>query len=96
MPAKPPVTVADVEGPWRDPNFESSLIARCRGGWNTPVSELTNEMLATCLRQKIALSLVLPEATRRIAGGLVDNTDTYDQELEDAIRSTTGLPPVGD
>jgi hypothetical protein len=90
MPRKPPATVADVEGPWVDPNWNSSLIERCRRGWNTPVVELTNELLATYLRQKIALSLVVPEARKRLAEGHVDDTELYDDELVNALRLATG------
>ena len=90
MPPEQPITVADVEGPWVDPNFDSGLIERCKRGWNTPVAELTNELLATYLRQNIALSLVVPEARKRVAAGYVDDTELYDEELANALRSTTG------
>ena len=90
MPRKEPASVADVEGPWVDPNFDSGLIERCKRGWNTPVGELTNELLATYLRQKIALSLVVPEARKRIAAKFVDDAELYDEELENALKSATG------
>ena len=90
MPAEKPVTIADVEGPWVEPNFESGLIDRCRRGWNTPVTELTNELLATYLRQKIALSLVVPEARKRIAQKFTDDSELYDDELANALKSATG------
>jgi hypothetical protein len=51
---------------------------------------LTNELLATYLRQKIALSLVVPEARKRIAAKFVDDTELYDEELENALKSATG------
>jgi hypothetical protein len=82
-------TVADVEGPWVDPQWESGLIGRCKRGWNTPVAELTNDLLATYLRQKIALSLVVPEARKRIAAGFVDDTELYDDELAEALKEAT-------
>lgn len=90
MPRKQAVTVADIEGPWIDPKFESALIERCKRGWNTPVAELTNEVLATYLREKIALSLVVPEARRRVAAKFVDGTELYDEELENALKSANG------
>jgi hypothetical protein len=43
-------------------------------------------LLATYLRQKIALVLVVPEARKRIAAKLVDNTELYDEELEEALK----------
>jgi hypothetical protein len=93
MPREKPATVADVEGPWADPKWESGLIDRCKRGWNTPVGDLTNELLATYLRQKIALSLVVPEARKRIAANFVDDTELYEEELADALRSATGAAP---
>jgi hypothetical protein len=84
-----PVTVADVEGPWVEPDFDSGLIDRCRRGWNTPVGELTNVLLATYLRQKIALSIVVPEARKRVAADFTDGTEQYDEELENALKSAT-------
>jgi hypothetical protein len=90
MSRKHPTTVADVEGPWVDPNFESGLIGRCKRGWNTPVAQLTNELLATYLRQKLALMLVVPEARKRIAEAHVDGTELYDEELANAFQSATG------
>lgn len=90
MPHENPVTVADVEGPWVNTNFDSGLIQRCKRGWNTPVAALTNELLATFLRQNIALTIVVPEARRRIAAKFVDDTELYNEELENALKSATG------
>ena len=78
-------SVADVLGPWVDPGFESGLISRCRANWAVPVSEVSNCVLATFIRQRIALRLVLPEAKRRIAAGFVDDTELYDEELSVAV-----------
>ncbi len=77
--------VADVEGPWVDPNFESSLIARCRDNWSVPVSDVSNFVLATFIRQRIALRLVVPEAKRRIAAGYIDDSELFDEELMVAV-----------
>ena len=78
-------SVADVVGPWVDPQFESSLIERCRRNWTVPVNELSNYALATFIRQRIALHLVVPEAKRRIEVGFTDGTELYDDELSVAI-----------
>jgi hypothetical protein len=85
-------SVADVEGPWVDEpgGFQSGLIERCRRGWNTPIGALSNELLATYLRQKIALRLVVPEARRRLDEGYVDGTELYDDELANAVRIALG------
>ena len=90
MPREQRATVADVEGPWADPKWESELIERCKRGWDTPIEELTNELLATYLRQKIALLLVVPEARKRVAAKFVDDTELYDDELANALQSAAG------
>ena len=89
MPPSRTLTVADVEGPWVDSDFESGLIERCRLGWNTPVADLTNELLAIYLRQKIALSLVVPEAQKRTSENYVDDTEMYEEELVNALKHAT-------
>lgn len=78
-------SVADVEGPWVEPDFNSSLIERCRANWSVPVSEISNYVLATFIRQRKALSLVVPEARRRIGAGFTDETELYDEELSVAV-----------
>jgi hypothetical protein len=78
-------SIADIVGPWIDPDFNSSLIARCRDNWSKPVGELTNFVLATFIRQQIALNLVVPEARRRIEAGYTDETEILDDELTLAI-----------
>jgi len=57
-------TVADIAGPWTDPHFDSGLIERLKRNWTTPVGEFSNEALATFLRQRIALELIVPEAKK--------------------------------
>ena len=83
-------SVADVDGPWVDPGFESGLITRCRNNWSVPVNELSNQVLATFIRQRIALPLVLPEARRRLEAGFTDDTELYDEELADAVAAAPG------
>jgi hypothetical protein len=78
-------SVADIEGPWVDPPFESGLIQRCRNAWNTPANELSNEELATFLRQRIALSLIVPEARCRLDAVADDGTEMYDGDLANAL-----------
>jgi len=80
--------VADVEGPWVDPDFASGLIARCREYWSVPVSDLPNGILATYLRQRIALSLTIPEARKRLAAQVDDDSEMYDGELRQALEET--------
>jgi hypothetical protein len=78
--------VADIEGPWVEPDFPSGLINRCKRYWGVPVTELPNEMLATYLRQRIALQLMIPEARNRIEAGIDDDSGLYDGELEQALK----------
>lgn len=79
-------SVADVEGPWVNPDFNSSLIERCRANWSVPVSKVSNYVLATFIRQRKALGLLVPEARRGIAMGFTVETELYDGELSVAVR----------
>ncbi len=79
-------SVADAEGPWVDPGFHSGLIERCRRYWSVPVTELPNEMLATYLRQRIALQLIIPEARKRLNADSDDDSELYEGELAEALR----------
>ena len=56
-----------------------------------PVSELSNYVLATFIRQRIALPLVLPEARRRLDARFMDDTELYDEELADAVAAAPGV-----
>jgi len=78
MRSEPAKSVADVEGPWVDPGFASGLIERCRRGWDVPVGELSNEVLATYLRQGIGLAVVVAEARRRVGEGVEDGAEMYE------------------
>lgn len=75
-------SVADVEGPWVDPNFDSGLISRLKRNWSVPVHLLSNEALATFIRQRIGLQLVVPEARERIKRGFEDDSELFDGELK--------------
>lgn len=77
--------VVDIVGPWIEPGFNSSLIEHCRDNWSMPVSEIANYVLATFIRQHLALDLVIPEAQRRITSGFTDESEILDDELEIAI-----------
>ena len=81
--------VADVAGPWIDSDFESGLIERCKRYWCVPVSELPNEMLATYLRQEIAVEVILPEARRRLEAGIDDDSEMFEWELAEVVQRMT-------
>ena len=78
-------SLADIIGPWVDSDWESGLIERCKRAWNKPLQELTNEELATLLRQDIATDRIFPIAEDRIRREVDDSTEIYDGELEDAV-----------
>lgn len=79
-------SVSDIEGSWVQPDFESGLIRRCRTNWSVPVCNLTNEALATFLRQKFALQIVLPEGERRLHAKFTDDTELFPEELANAVQ----------
>ncbi len=83
-------SVSEILGAWLEPKFESGLISRLRDSWNVPISELTNEMLATFLRQGIALHAILPEARQRLASFIDDNSELYEGELASAVQEAQG------
>ena len=76
----------DIVGPWADPSFESGLIQRCKAAWRTPINELNDEMLATFLRQKIAVREVAKEAKRRIESNVFDGTEMFEGELRECLN----------
>ena len=80
------ISVADILGPWVEPDWDSGLIERCRRAWSRPLRDLSREELATLLRQRIAVEHVLPVARRRVQSGVDDDTEMYDGELEAAIE----------
>jgi hypothetical protein len=82
-------SVADIEGAWIEQSFDSSLIQRCKENWSIPVTELSNYALATFVRQKFAVEIVIPEAKKRIESGYLDDTELYDEELEFAVNDAT-------
>jgi hypothetical protein len=80
------LSVADILGPWVEPDWDSGLIERCRKAWNRPLRDLSREELATFLRQRIAVEHVLPMAKKRLQDDVDDETEMYDGELEAAIE----------
>jgi hypothetical protein len=55
--------------------LDSGLIHRRRDAWNKPLSELTNEELATLLRQRFAVEHLLAIARKRVELHIDDDTD---------------------
>ena len=80
-------TIAEIVGPWQETEISTGLIERCRNAWNKPISTLSNQELATLLRQKIAVDHLIPIAKRRIAESFEDETELYEEELENAVSN---------
>lgn len=80
------ISVADLIGPWVETDWDSSLIERCRNAWNKPVRDLTNQELATLLRQRFAVEHLLPIASKRLQDGFDDDTEFFDGELQSAVE----------
>jgi hypothetical protein len=79
-------SVADIEGPWVQGEFESGLIMRCKRYWMVPVNELPDVMVVTYLSQRVAMPLMIEEARRRLASGRLDDTELYDGQLSKALE----------
>ena len=80
------ISIADLLGPWVEPDWDSGLVERCRNAWSKPLRDLSREELATLLRQRIAVNHILPIAKQRVESGVGDDSEMYDGELEAAIE----------
>jgi hypothetical protein len=80
------LSLAEIVGPWRESASESGLVARTQRAWSKPIGSLTNQELATCLRQAIAVQHLLPMAKKRVAERFEDESDIDDGELSSAIE----------
>jgi hypothetical protein len=79
-------TLSEIVGPWEETKFESGLITRCRDAWTKPIGSLNREELATLLRQKIAVSWLLPIARKKVEDRSDDDSEMYEGELAAAIE----------
>lgn len=79
--------VAEIEGPWIDPEAPTGLIERCKRYWDVPLYQLPDIMVATFLQQGIAFQLMIDEAERRLASGRPDRSELYDGQLAQALKS---------
>ena len=83
------IRIADILGPWVEPNWESGLIDRCRQAWSKPLRDLSREELATLLRQRFAVEHLLPVARKKLQEA-DDYTEMFDGELAEAIEFASG------
>ncbi len=74
-------TLADILGPWQQPDFESGLIARCRSAWGKPIESLSNLELVTCLQQNLAIKHILPIAEKRLRERMDDESELFEGQL---------------
>ncbi|MEM7359881.1 MAG: hypothetical protein AAF431_12345 [Pseudomonadota bacterium] len=77
--------LSEIEGAWKG-ECSTSLIKRCREFWDTPISELSDQMVATYLKQRIGKAFMIDEAKRRLANEKRDDSELYDGELKEAYE----------
>src|SRR6195256_4788305 len=82
------ISVADLLGPWADPDWDSGLIDRCRTAWGKPLRDLTNQEMATLLRQRVAVEHILPLARKRVEGVLT----TIPRFMTESVRLPSSTP----
>jgi hypothetical protein len=87
------LTLAQILGPWQQPDFESGLIARCRNAWDKPLESLSNHELITCLQQDLAIAHILPLAKKRLHEKVDDDTELFDGQLAEAITDAEKKKP---
>jgi hypothetical protein len=78
-------SVEDILGPWKESDWDSGLMARCRQAWDKPLRDLSREELATLLRQRVALEYILPVAQEKLRSRIDDGTEIVEGELAAAI-----------
>ncbi len=80
-----PLTLANILGPWKRPEIETGLIARCRKAWNKPLETLSNLELVTCLQQDLAVDHVISIAKRRLQDAVDDDSEMFEGQLAEAV-----------
>ncbi|HVU16113.1 MAG TPA: contact-dependent growth inhibition system immunity protein [Candidatus Didemnitutus sp.] len=90
-------TLAQILGPWQQPEVDTSLITRCRNAWNKPIDQFTDLELVTCLQQDLAIGYVLPIAKNRLQNSAPDNSEMFEGQLAEAVadaeKRKTNQPP---
>lgn len=81
-----PRSLSQILGPWQQPDFESALLDRCRIAWSKPIKDLTNQELATFLRQRVAVTHIMSTARKRSTENVDDGSEIYEGELAAAIE----------
>lgn len=79
------LTLAEILGPWRQTDFKSGLIERCRKAWDKPLDVLSNLELATLLQQDLAVDHVIPVARKRLQDAVNDNSEMFENQLAEAL-----------
>ena len=79
------LALAQILGPWQQPDSESGLIERCRNAWEKPLDVLSNLDLVTCLQQNLAVDHVIPVAKKRLQDAVDDDSEMFEGQLAEAI-----------
>lgn len=79
------LTLAQILGPWQEPDFESGLIERCRNAWDKPLDMLSNLEVVTFLQQDLAIDHVIPLAKKRLQDAVDDNSEMFEGQLAKAL-----------
>ena len=80
-----PRTLAQILGPWQQPEADTGLITRCREAWDKPIDQFTDLELVTCLQQKLAVAHVLPVAKKRLETAVPDDSEMFEGQLAGAV-----------
>ena len=80
-------TLAEILGPWRQPEADTGLIARCREAWDKPIEQFTDLELVTCLQQNLAVAHILPIAKKRLEAAAPDGSEMFEGQLVEAVAA---------
>ena len=80
-------TLAQILGPWRQPEVDTGLIARCREAWDKPIEQFTDLELVTCLQQNLAIVHVFPVAKKRLEAAAPDESEMFEGQLAEAVAA---------
>src|SRR5258708_9936209 len=78
-----------LEGVWPEPESPTGLILRCHAARKKPMDHLSDLELATLLNQEIGVRHIIPQALRRLAQNLPDDTEYFDGQLKEAVTRKT-------
>jgi hypothetical protein len=80
------LSLDELEGKLGPVEYNSGLVIRCHLAHSKPLACLSNEELATLIRQKIGLRYLVPLAKDRLQSKFEDSSELYEGELFDAVN----------